>query len=41
MQLPHMREVTTILGMPQTFFLVKTTFEALKDSNVLASRAKD
>jgi hypothetical protein len=36
-----MREVTTILGMPQTFFLVRITFEALENSNVLASCAKD
>jgi hypothetical protein len=35
-----MCEVTTILGIPQAFFLVKITFESLENSNVLASCAK-
>jgi hypothetical protein len=41
MKVTHMGEVTTILGMPQTLFLVKITFEALENSNVLASCAKN
>jgi hypothetical protein len=41
MKLTHMCEVTTILGMPQAFFLVKITFEVLENSNFLGSCAKD